>query len=100
MEASDLVFSINENNKIMSAGFNINSKLLKNQISKGNSLEEYIIPVGLSYNPKKPEKYIETDYNKVIDSDLYDKLVELTTYKKTKTKRNKAKLNKNKTKRN
>ena len=97
MEANDLVFSMNENNQIMSAGFNINSQLLTKQLN-GINLEEYIVPIGLAYNKSNTEKYIHNDHINVIDTDLYDKLVDLTIHKKSNTRKHKQKKN-NKTKR-
>jgi len=102
MNATDLVFSLDENN-IMSAGFNINSQLLKKQLNKKINIEnEYILPIGLNISPMNREKYIpiEEEIN-VINGDLYDKLVEVAVKPiKSKTQRNVLKHNKkNKTKR-
>jgi len=94
MNNSDLVFSMDED-KIMSAGFNINSLLLKEQIDK--SLDNYLVPVGLAY---KKTNEVKNDLNyssNVIDSDIYDKLVEFaTTGKKKKIVSKKNKQNNNK----
>jgi hypothetical protein len=92
MNANDLVFSTNEDN-IMSAGFNINSLLLKEQINV--NLEKYMIPIGLAYKEKEKE-IINDDYSsKVIDSDLYDRLVEFATQPLNKRKSQKSKPKKN-----
>jgi hypothetical protein len=94
MNANDLVFSTNENN-IMSAGFNINSLLLKEQINV--NLENYMIPIGLSCKEKEKEKenINDTYSSKVIDSDLYDRLVEYATQPLNKRKSQKSKPKKN-----
>ena len=96
MNATDLVFSTNEDN-IMSAGFNINSLLLKEQINV--NLENYTIPIGLAY--KETDKEMNGGYSsKVIESDLYDKLVEFATQSSNKRKSQKSRPKKNnKTKR-
>lgn len=98
MNANDLVFSTNEDN-IMSAGFNINSLLLKEQIN--SNLENYTIPIGLAYTKKEiNDNDIYTSSSKVIESDLYDKLVEFATQPSNKRKSQKSRPKKNnKTKR-
>ena len=92
MNANDLVFSTNEDN-IMSAGFNINSLLLKEQINV--NLENYMIPIGLACKEKDKEKINDTYSSKVIDSDLYDRLVEYATQPLNKRKSQKRKPKKN-----
>ena len=52
METHDLVFSVNEDN-IMSAGFNINSLLLKEQLNK--DFKDYMVPIGLAYKKETTE---------------------------------------------
>jgi hypothetical protein len=79
MDSTDLVFSVNENN-IMSAGFNINSLLLKEQLS----LKNYMVPIGLAYNNNKEITEIGDYTSEVINSDLYDKLVDIATQPKNK----------------
>jgi hypothetical protein len=96
MNANDLVFSTNEDN-IMSAGFNINSLLLKEQIT--SNLENYAIPIGLAYTPKEVNNN-DVYSSKVIETDLYDKLVEFATKPLNKRKSQKSRPKKiNKTKR-
>ena len=97
MNANDLVFSTNEDN-IMSAGFNINSLLLKEQIN--SNLENYTIPIGLAYTQKEINDNNDGYTSKVIESDLYDKLVEFATQPSNKKKSQKSRPKKhNKTKR-
>jgi hypothetical protein len=97
MNANDLVFSTNEDN-IMSAGFNINSLLLKEQINL--NLENYTIPIGLAYKEKENDIISDSYSSKVIDSDLYDRLVDFATKPSNKKKSQKTKPKKNnKTKR-
>jgi len=104
MNATDLVFTLNENN-IISAGFNINSQLLKNQLNSNINLDnnKYILPVGLLYTSQSREKYNPVDEEiNVIPSDIYDQLVNfaIKPIKKSKTQHNRAKIHKkNKTKR-
>jgi hypothetical protein len=94
MNSNDLVFSTNEDN-IMSAGFNINSLLLKEQINV--NLENYMIPIGLACKEKEKDKEMinDTYSSKVIDSDLYDRLVEFATQPLNKRKSQKSKPKKN-----
>jgi hypothetical protein len=93
MNANDLVFSTNEDN-IMSAGFNINSLLLKEQINV--NLENYTVPIGLLYTIKEKNDNDNDGYSsKVIDSDLYDKLVEFATHPPNKKKSQKSRPKKN-----
>ena len=79
MDSTDLVFSVNEDN-IMSAGFNINSLLLKEQLS----LKNYMVPIGLAYKNNKEISEIGDYTSEVINSDLYDKLVDIATQTKNK----------------
>jgi hypothetical protein len=79
MDSTDLVFSVNEDN-IMSAGFNINSLLLKEQLS----LKNYMVPIGLAYKNNKEITEIGDYTSEVINSDLYDKLVDIATQPKNK----------------
>ena len=79
MDQTDLVFITNENNQIISGGFEIKSKLLQN----GGC----IIPYGLLYNDKQKETLnIYDDYNSTIEDDLYDRLLGLAMYEKPKNK--------------
>ena len=95
METHDLVFSINEDN-IMSAGFNINSLLLKEQLD--TTFKNYMVPVGLAYKREPTENNNNNDYNSgVIDSDLYDKLVDIATQTKNKKSRKNIPKKNNKT---
>ena len=93
MDSTDLVFSVNENN-IMSAGFNINSLLLKEQLS----LKNYMVPIGLAYNNNKEITEIGDYTSEVINSDLYDKLVDMATQTKNKKSRKNIPKKNNKTK--
>jgi len=93
MDKADLVFSINED-KIMSAGFNINSLLLKEQIN--TKLENYMVPVGLAYKEDELRNGNNDYSSSLIDSDIYDKLVEFAS--QSKKKKNTSK--KHKTKKN
>ena len=92
MNANDLVFSTNEDN-IMSAGFNINSLLLKKQINV--NLENYAIPIGLTYTQKEINNNDDGYSSKVIETDLYDKLVEFATQPSNKRKSQKSRTKKN-----
>jgi len=87
MNPSELVLLLNDD-KIISAGFNINSLLLKEQVN----LKNYMIPVGLAYREEN-KKDNATFASNIIDTDLYDKLVDLATNKPSKPK-NKTKINK------
>ena len=80
---NDLVF-ITQNNEIISGGFKINSKFLKEQIQKGGGIEkDYVIPAGLLYyDVKNIKKDLTLKESSIIDNDLYNKLFDLVIYKK------------------
>jgi len=88
MDSKDLVFITNENNKIISGGFEIKSDFLQN----GGC----IIPYGLLYHDKQKETMsIFDDLNSTIEDDLYDRLLGLAMYEKPKNKtRYNKKINK------
>jgi hypothetical protein len=89
---NDLVFITNENNQILSGGFEITSDSFQN----GGC----IIPYGLLYNDKHKEPMnIYDDMNSIIEDDLYDKLLSLAMYPKNKTRQNKKQSKLRKTKR-
>ena len=95
MNPNDFVFITNENNQILSGGFELKSDSFQN----GGC----IIPYGLLYNDKQKEPMnIYNDMNSIIDDDLYDKLLGLAMFPKNKTKNNKKqpKFGKTKRKRN
>ena len=105
----DLVF-YQENNKIMSGGYLINSIMLKEGISpmttinekyggaKNNSdkvsslFENLAVPAGLFYiNPKQSDEcvYDELNDHAVLSDDIHDKLFELIELKKQNKKQTK-----------
>ena len=89
---NDLVFITNENNQILSGGFELKSKSFQN----GGC----IIPYGLLYNDKQKEPMnIYDDMNSIIEDDLYDRLLGLAMYPKNKTRHNKKQTKSGKTKR-
>jgi hypothetical protein len=96
METHDLVFSVNEDN-IMSAGFNINSLLLKEELDK--NFKNYMVPIGLAYKETKENNDYISDVidSEVIGSDLYDKLVDIATQTKNKKSRKNVPKKNNKT---
>jgi hypothetical protein len=94
METQDLVFSVNEDN-IMSAGFNINSLLLKEQLNK--NFKDYMVPIGLAYKKETTENNNNDYTSEVINSDLYDKLVDIATQTKNKKSRKNIPKKNNKT---
>ena len=92
MNNSDLVFITNENNQILSGGFELKSDYFQN----GGC----IIPYGLLYNDKQKEPMnIYDDMNSIIEDDIYDKLLGLAMYSKNKTRSNKKQTKHGKTKR-
>jgi hypothetical protein len=95
---NDLVF-ITQNNEIISGGFKINSKFLKEQIQKGGGIEkDYVIPAGLLYQDvKNNQKDLTIKNSDTIDNDLYNKLFDLVIYKKKSTISNKQQHKKRKT---
>jgi hypothetical protein len=92
MNPNDFVFITNENNQILSGGFELKSDSFEN----GGC----IIPYGLLYNDKQKEPMnIYDDMNSIIEDDLYDKLLGLAMYTKNKTRNNKKQTKIRKTKR-
>jgi len=92
MNTSDFVFITNENNQILSGGFELKSDYFQN----GGC----IIPYGLLYNDKQKEPMnIYDDMNSIIEDDIYDKLLGLAMYSKNKTRSNKKQTKHGKTKR-
>ena len=92
MNTSDFVFITNENNQILSGGFELKSDYFQN----GGC----IIPYGLLYNDKQKEPMnIYDDMNSIIEDDIYDKLLGLAMNPKNKTRNNKKQTKHGKTKR-
>ncbi len=92
MNPNDLVFITNENNQILSGGFELKSE----SFQTGGC----IIPYGLLYNDKQKEPMnIYDDMNSIIEDDIYDKLLGLALFPKNKTRNNKKQPKIGKTKR-
>jgi hypothetical protein len=111
----DFVFNINEEGKLLSSGFLVNSFLLNSGMSPmltiqkgGNSSDMFsnyfdnlAIPAGLFYVNFPKQQYItQQEKHDVINDDIYEKLFQLvlndTEKKKKKTKKNIIKLTDNK----
>lgn len=93
----DLIF-YNEDGKIKSGGYSVEYDLLHKTLFQGQeggknsttSFENLAVPVGVYYLSQKFPKSEESVHYKEhtpISDDLYDKLFELASYKKAKSKR-------------